>query len=116
VGADKFMPQNWIDSTAQAARVTMVATDGTSTGTPGVARTKSLTRVNTATTTSITAGKKSYTVIVVAAASAASPTLDGVALPAGVSLTFSVISNNDTLPSASLVTLAGDDVLIASLT
>lgn len=78
----------------------------------GVARTKSISRVTTATTTTIPAGRQSYTVTVIAAASAASPTLDGVALPVGYTATFSVVYGRDTLPSASLVTVAGDDVLI----
>lgn len=79
---------------------------------PGVALAKSITRVNTATTTPIAAGAESYSVTVVSAASAASPTLDGVALPVGYTATFSVVYARDTLPSASLVTVSGDDVII----
>jgi hypothetical protein len=61
-------------------------------------------------TRNIPAGRKSYTVAVIAAASAATPTFDGVALPAGTVLTFSAESG-DTLPSATLISVAGDDVL-----
>lgn len=69
-----------------------------------------LARINTATTTPIAAGALSYTVIVITAASAASPTLDGVALPLG-EFTFGT-DGSGTLDAASLVTVAGDDVLL----
>lgn len=82
----------------------------------GVARTSSIQRVNTAATTAIAAGTQSYTVTVVAAASAASPTLGGVALPAGYTATYSVVYGRDTLPAASVVTVAGDDVIILKVT
>lgn len=80
-----------------------------------VQRVTAIQRVITATTTSITAGKKSYSVAVVTAASGSSPTLDGVALPAGVTVSFSA-PDNDTLESASLVTVLGDDVIVTSVT
>jgi hypothetical protein len=83
----------------------------------GVERSKSVVRyassgtgVTTPGTRNIPAGRKSYTVAVIAAASSATPTLDGVALPAGTVLSFSAESG-DTLPSASLISVAGDDVL-----
>jgi hypothetical protein len=112
MGADKFMDQNWLDATAQATRVTMVAADGSTTTQAGTQRTKSYQHVTTATTTTVTAGKKAYTFKI----NAASPTttLDGVVVSVGV-LSWSVISNNDTLPAAVLVTVAGDDVEILTL-
>lgn len=56
----------------------------------------------------IPAGRRSYSVLVYAAGSAASPTLDGVPL-----LTGTVVNFSDTagLEAASLVTATGDDVL-----
>jgi hypothetical protein len=83
----------------------------------GVERSKSVVRYSsTATggttpgTRNIPAGRKSYTVAVIAAASSATPTFDGVAIPAGTVITFSAESG-DTLPSATLISVAGDDVL-----
>lgn len=75
------------------------------------AKTKSISRVITAVTTNIAAGKNSYTVAVIAASSSSSPTLDGVALPVGAVVSFAA-SQNNTLPSAAIVTAVGDDVLI----
>lgn len=110
------MPE-YVDNEAKATRVTMVAADGSASGggAASVQRVTAISRVATATTTSITAGKKSYTVAVVAAASAASPTLDGVALPAGSTFTFEA-PQGDTLEAASVVTVSGDDVIITSIT
>lgn len=98
-------------------RAVPVPVSGTVTANPPatVQRVTAITRVITATTTAITAGKKSYTVTVIAAASAASPTLDGVALPAGYTASYSSPSN-DTLESASVVTVLGDDVIILAVT
>lgn len=66
-------------------------------------------------TYAIVAGRKSYTVTVNAAASAASPTLDGVGLVAGTTRTFSADNPGDTLESAVLITVAGDDVELLEL-
>lgn len=98
-------------------RATPVPVSGTVTATPpaSVERVTAIARVATATTTAITAGKKSYSVAVVTAASVASPTLDGVALPAGVTISFTS-PDNDTLEAASLVTVSGDDVIVTSVT
>lgn len=98
-------------------RATPVPVAGTVTATPpaSVERVTAIARVATATTTAITAGKKSYSVAVVTAASVASPTLDGVALPAGVTISFTS-PDNDTLEAASLVTVSGDDVIVTSVT
>ena len=79
-------------------------------------RVTSIQRVTGAASTAITAGKQSYTVTVVAAASAASPTLDGVALPAGYTATFAITNPGDTLESATLATVLGDDVIILAVT
>ncbi len=106
----------FLDDTAQATRV--IGVDATGTPVAGAAaaqRVTGISRVATATTTAITAGKKSYTVAVVTAASAASPTIDGVAVPAGTSLTWEA-PPNDTLEAASVVTVSGDDVIIISVT
>lgn len=115
--ASELKQPQWIDDAAKATRVTLVAADGTASPGSGatVQRVTAIARVNTATTTAITAGKQSYTVAVVSAASAASPTLDGVALPAGSSFTFEA-PPGDTLEAASVVTVSGDDVIITSVT
>lgn len=90
------------------------AITGTVTTTPaaGIQRSKSTTRQTTATTLNIPVGRQSYTITVIAAASAASPTLDGVALPVGYTATFSVVYGRDTLPAAAIATVVGDDVII----
>lgn len=111
--ADKYVPQNWLDDTAKATRVTMVASDGSSSSTPGTQRAVTTQRILGAATTNVTAGKKSVTFLV-NAASASSTTINGAATAMG-SKTFSVISNNDTLPAFTLVTVAGDDVEILTL-
>lgn len=98
----------YIDTSSQAQRVTLV-TGGAGGGTQ---RTPTVQRVNTATTTNVAAGAQSYSFTVVAAASAASPTLGGVALPQGYTATFSAVAPNDTLGAISLVTSAGDDVVV----
>jgi hypothetical protein len=82
--------------TARSKSVVRYASSGTGVTTPG--------------TRNIPAGRKSYTVAVIAAASTATPTFDGVALPAGTVIAFSAESG-DTLPSATLISVAGDDVL-----
>lgn len=82
---------------------------------PSAQRTTSIQRVITATTTTLVAGHRSYTVTVIAAASAASPTLDGVALPVGYTASYSADGAN-TLEAASLVTVLGDDVIVLMVT
>ncbi len=79
-----------------------------------VGRTPSIQRVNTATTTTIAPGYRSWSVFVVVAASAASPTLNGVALPAGATVEFSA-PDSETMGGATLVTSTGDDVIITSV-
>jgi hypothetical protein len=108
----KIMPQ-WVDDAARATRVTVVDASGESGGAlpDPVERATTATRVATAATTAIAAGARSYSVTVLAAASAASPTLDGVAIPVGMTVRR-VAPNNDTLEAASVVTVSGDDVLI----
>lgn len=102
----------YIDNTAKAQRVTVVSGGGGG----AVQRVTSIQRVNTATTTPIAAGTQSYTVTVVTASGAASPTLDGVALPAGYTATYAVTNPGDTLEAASMVTATGDDVIILKVT
>jgi len=98
----------YIDNVAQAQRVTSVAP-----GTTGsTARTTSVQRVNTATTTNVAAGAQAYTFTVITASSASSPTLGGVALPQGYTASFSIVNPGDTLSAISLVTATGDDVMI----
>lgn len=89
----------------------------------GVTRTTTITRFASAGPAGVTApgtypivaGRKSYTVTVNAAASIATPTLDGVALVAGTVRTFSADSDGDTLEAAVLITVAGDDVELLEL-
>ncbi len=105
------------DHEAQASRVIIVDTDGADVPVPQapVQRTPAISRVNTATTTNVAAGKKSYSYAVVASASAASPTLGGVALPAGTVITWQA-PDQDTLAAApALVTVSGDDVIVTVL-
>lgn len=78
---------------------------------PSAQRTTTITRLTVGADRTIPAGTRSYTVTVVAAASAASPTLDGVALPVGYTATFSA-PENDTLEAAEVATVAGDDVIV----
>ena len=113
----RFDPFGYADTAAEAQRVMLVdgsgeALDPGAGG--GVARASGISRVATATTTAITAGARSYSVTVIAAASAASPTLDGVAIPQGVTVRFEADGDN-TLDAASLVTVSGDDCLITEV-
>lgn len=114
--ADHEKQSQWIDDGARATRVTLVASDGSvpPDAAAAVQRVTGIVRVATATTTPITAGKKAYTVAVITAASAASPTLDGVAIPVGA-YNYEA-PPGDTLESASVVTVSGDDVIILSIT
>lgn len=81
---------------------------------PTAVRVEGITRYNSAGTRTVGAGKRSYSVLVVAAASAASPTLGGVALPAGWSGEFTA-PVNDTLTGLSLVTVGVDDVIVTAI-
>lgn len=72
---------------------------------------ETIVRQTGAVTRSILVGARSRSVTVIAAASAASPTYNGVALPVGTNIVVGVDHPGDTLPAASLVTVAGDDVL-----
>ncbi len=116
--ASELKGPQWVDDVPKATRVQIVSAAGAD-ATPAAAaasvqRVTAVTRVATATTTSITAGKKAYTVAVVTAASPASPTLAGVALPVG-SYSFEA-PTGDTLEAESLVTVTGDDCIILSIT
>lgn len=107
------------DATAQATRVTTVDAGGVivTPAAPAV-RTTNVARyadagpagVSAHGTHNITAGKQSYSIAVSTAASANTPTLDGVAIKAGMTISFSA-RNSDTLEAAVLITVAGDDVL-----
>lgn len=77
-------------------------------------RNQKIQRVSTATTTTIPRGVRSFSVTVVTAASAASPTLDGVALPAGFTGSFDA-DGYDGLHEMDLVTVSGDDVIILTV-
>lgn len=66
-------------------------------------------------TYNIVAGRKSFTVMVNGAATIATPTLNGVALPVGQVATFSADQGRDTLAAAVLITVAGDDVTLLEL-
>lgn len=103
------------DSTAQATRCLVVDPSGTPVVPPTpVQRATTVTRLTAGGDRNIPAGRTSYTVTVVAASSGASPTLDGVALPAGYTGTFTA-PNYDTLEAAAVVTVAGDDVIVLEI-
>lgn len=106
----------YLDNVSDAERVTCVGPDGTPVFPSPTVRATSISRVSGAATTPITAGKQSYTIVVLTAASPASPTLDGVPLPANVTLTFAVTSPADSLEAATLATVSGDDVIILAVT
>lgn len=112
--AHHLNPSNYVDDGAAATRVTLVTAAGAATAAAAaVARTAAISRVATATTTTITAGKKAYTIAVVTAASAASPTIGGVAVPVG-SYSWEA-PPGDTLSALAVVTVSGDDVIISTL-
>lgn len=77
----------------------------------GSQQTTTRTEVSTATTTNITAGATSYSVTCKAASSESSPTLDGVALSLGETVTR-VAAVGHTLEGAVVVTASGDRVVI----
>lgn len=101
-----------LDPDAHAERVLPV--DAAGNVTVGAVRTPTVQRVNTATTTNVAAGALGLSVLVVAAASAASPTVGGVAIPAGVSVSFEA-PTDDTLATIAIVTVSGDDVIITKV-
>lgn len=108
-----------------AIPIDLTATISGTTGTPGTGidvdvislpsaqRSKLTTHLTAGADRTIPAGRRSYSVGVVAASSAASPTIDGVALPVG-SWTYEADGNN-TLPGAQIDTVVGDDVVILEL-
>lgn len=114
MAADDFVTQQWLDATAKATRTIGVDAAGVPTSAAPVVRVEGITRYATAGTRTVGAGKKSYSVQVVTAASAASPTLGGVALPAGWSGEFTA-PDNDTLTGLSLVTVGVDDVIVTAV-
>lgn len=77
----------------------------------GATKVETITRFAVAGTRTVGAGSFSYSVTVISAASAASPTLGGVALPVGFTASYAP-RNADTLTGLSLVTVTGDDVMV----
>lgn len=104
--------QEFIDLAARAQRILSVDTSGNPMS--GAQRTTGIQRVNTATTTNIAAGLRSYSITVVTASSAASPTIAGVAVPAGYTVNYTADGAN-TLSGIAVVTSTGDDVIIATV-
>lgn len=104
--------QEYIDNAARAQR--MLSVDASGNPTSGSQRTTAMQRVNTATTTNIAAGLRSYSITVLAASSSSSPTIGGVAAPAGYSVNFMADGAN-TLTGMAVVTATGDDVMIATV-
>lgn len=114
----------YVDRTATATRTTLVDASGNAVPAPAVAvvRTTNVVRysspgpagVTAPGTRNIPAGRKSYSVAVLTAASVNSPTLDGVALVAGTEVNLSA-TGSDTLEAATLITVAGDDVLFTEI-
>lgn len=100
------------DDVARAQRVLTVDSSGnpTSGGAP-TTHVETITRYNTAGTRTIGAAARSYSLVVIAAASAASPTLGGVALPAGYAAEFTA-PQADKVTGLPLVTVTGDDVIV----
>lgn len=113
------------DPAAQATRVMTVAADGSTSGGSAapVVRTTTVARyasagpagVTAPGTRNISAGAISYSVAVLTAGSTATPTLNGVALPAGSSVDFTATRSADTLAAATLITVAGDDVIFTEV-
>lgn len=101
----------YFDTTATAQRIIAVDAAGTPTAVAAITHVETITRYNTAGTRTVGALARSYNVAVVSAASAASPTLGGVALPAGYSVEFTA-PQADKVTGLSLVTVTGDDVLV----
>lgn len=77
----------------------------------GATKVETITRYNTVGTRTVGAASFSYSVTVISAASSASPTLGGVALPAGFTASYSP-RNADVLTGLSLITASGDDVIV----
>ncbi len=78
---------------------------------PTTQLTTTITRLTGGADLNIAAGARSYTITVISAASAASPTLDGVALPVGYSATFTAPGEH-TLEAAAILTAPGDDAIV----
>jgi hypothetical protein len=106
---------DFFDSTLKAQRFIPVDLSGNeyliSGATAPVAHVETITRYATAGTRTVGAGNRSYSVAVVSAASVASPTLGGVALPVGYAAEFTA-PQADTVTGLSLVTVTGDDVIV----
>lgn len=77
----------------------------------GSTKVETITRFAVAGTRTVGAASFSYSVTVISANSAASPTLGGVALPVGFTASYSP-RNADSLTGLSLVTVTGDDVIV----
>jgi hypothetical protein len=77
----------------------------------GFVRNVTCTRVNTATTTTVPSGSQSVAVTVIAGTAGTSPTVQGAATPVG-SFSFNA-QDAETLSVVTVVTSAGDDVLIS---
>lgn len=107
---------SFFDRIASANRVVLVDATGAeyAAGAVSVQRTPTIQRVTTATTTTVAAGAQAISVRILAATSASTPTVGGVAVPTDGVVTFTAKSG-DTLGSLSVVTLTGDDVLITSV-
>ncbi len=79
-----------------------------------VGRTPGILRFSVAATTVIPAAYRSWSIFVVAAASTASPTLNGVAIPVGATIEYTA-PDDETMRGATLVTVTGDDVVFTSV-
>jgi hypothetical protein len=99
------------DDVAKAQRITVVDGTGAPTQAAPVTHVETITRYNAAGTRIVGASARSYSVAVVAAASVASPTLGGVALPAGYVTNYEA-PQADKVTGLSLVTVTGDDVIV----
>lgn len=97
----------YVDDVARAQRITLVDSSGGG----AVTHIETITRYNSAGTRTVGASARSYSVMVVAVASVASPTLGGVALPVGYAVEFTA-PQADNLTGQSLVTVTGDDVIV----
>lgn len=114
--------REYSDTGAEATRCIAVDAAGNVIAVSPVVRTTTVTRyanagpagVTPPGTLNIPAGRKSYSIAVITAASAASPTLDGVALTAGTVVTFTA-PPGDTLEAAAFVTVSGDDALVTQV-
>lgn len=79
----------------------------------GFQRNVTVTRVNTATTTTVPAGAQAVSVLIHTSGGVSSPTVQGTAVPvAGVTLNFNAL-DTETLQAVAVVTSSGDDVFIS---